>query len=62
MGEIVNLRKARKRAARQREDKRAAANRVKHGRTKAERTLQAARSEKQRRLIDAHEIEPGDAP
>jgi Domain of unknown function (DUF4169) len=62
MGEIVNLRKARKRAARQREDERAAANRVKHGRSKAERTLQSARSEKQRRLLDAHEIEPGDAP
>ena len=62
MGEIVNLRKARKRAVRRREDERAATNRVKHGRTKAERTLQDARWEKQRQLLDAHKIEPGDAP
>ena len=62
MGEIVNLHKARKRAAREREAERAAANRGTHGRTKAERTLEAARSEKTRRLLDAHKIDSGDAP
>ena len=60
MGDIVNLRKARKRAAREREGERAAANRMTHGRTKAERSLEAARSENSRRLLDAHKIDPGD--
>ena len=62
MGEIVNLRKVRKRAAKQREDERAAANRALHGRTKAQRVLDAARSEKQGRDLEAHRIDTGDAP
>ena len=37
MGDIINLRRFRKRAAKQRDDERAAANRTLHGRTKAER-------------------------
>ena len=45
MGEIVNLHKARKRAARERDGERAASNRLTHGRTKAERSLETARSE-----------------
>ena len=61
MGEIVNLHKARKRAARERDSECAAANRVKHGRTKAARALEAARSEQKRRLLDAHKLEPGDS-
>ena len=61
MGDIVNLHKARKRAAREREAKRAAANRIEHGRTKVERSLEAARSEKTRRVLDAHKIDPGDS-
>lgn len=60
MGDIVNLHKARKRAAREREAQRAAANRLTHGRTKTERSLEAARSENARRLLDAHKIDPGD--
>ena len=39
MSEIVNLHKARKRAAKQRDAERAAANRFQHGRSKAERGL-----------------------
>ena len=62
MGDIVNLHKARKRAARERDAERAAANRLTHGRTKAERSLETARSENARRLLDAHKIDPGDAP
>jgi len=61
MGDIVNLRKARKRAARERDGERAASNRMTHGRTKGERSLEAARSETARRLLDAHKIDPGDA-
>jgi len=61
MGEIVNLHKARKRAAKDDDSRRAAANRVKHGRTRAERELEAARAEQKRRLLDAHKVEPGDS-
>ena len=61
MGEIVNLRKARKEARKQQEAGRAAANRIGYGRTKAERTLEATRAEKTRRLLDAHKIDTGDA-
>jgi hypothetical protein len=60
MGEIVNLRKARKEARKVQEAERAAANRITHGRTKAERTLEATRAEKTRRLLDAHKIDTGD--
>ncbi len=60
MGEIVNLRRARKEARRRDDAERAAANRIAHGRTKAEKTLQEARSEKVRRILDAHKIDTGD--
>jgi len=62
MGDIVNLHKARKRAARKRDAERAAANRVTHGRTKAERALETARAERTRRLLDSHKIDPEDTP
>ena len=60
MGEIVNLRKVRKQATKQQDAERAAANRIVHGRTKAQRALEATRSEKTRRLLDAHKIDTGD--
>ena len=60
MGEIVNLRKARKEARKLQEAERAAANRITHGRMKAERTLEATRAEKTRRLLDAHKLDTGD--
>ena len=60
MGEIVNLRKARKQARKRQEAERAAANRIAHGRTKAERTFEATHAEKTRRLLDAHKLDPGD--
>ena len=60
MGDLVNLRRARKTAARQLDEKRAAANRVRHGRSKAERELSAARNAKSRRDLDQHRTETGD--
>jgi len=60
MGEIVNLRRARKEAKRRDDSERAAANRLSHGRTKAEKTLEEARSENVRRILDAHKIDTGD--
>jgi hypothetical protein len=53
-GEIINLRKARKARKRQDKDARAAENRVAFGRTKAERTVVKAESERAERRIDAH--------
>ena len=52
MSEIVNLRQARKRLARAAREDAAAANRAKHGQTKAERTLKQAEAEKLRKLLD----------
>ena len=60
MGDVVNLRQARKLAKRQAEERRAAANRLLHGRSKAERTGDAARDSKARRDLDQHRIETGD--
>jgi hypothetical protein len=60
MGDIVNLRKARKQIERQLDEREAAANRLMHGRTKAERKAEAARKAKARRDIDQHQVETGD--
>jgi Domain of unknown function (DUF4169) len=60
MGEIVNLRRARKRMKREHEAERAAQNRLAHGRPKAERRLQKARAEKARRELEGRRIGPGD--
>lgn len=60
MAEMVNLRAARKRAQRQKEEVRADANRVTHGTPKALRELADARRIKAERDLDHHRIEPGD--
>jgi hypothetical protein len=61
MGEIVNLRKVRKQAKKREDAERAAANRIVHGRSKAERTLQEARTAKIQRHLDGHRLDTGDA-
>jgi hypothetical protein len=60
MGDVINLRRFRKRDAKRRDNEQTAANRVVHGRTKAQRELEASRAEKSRRDFDAHKIEPGE--
>jgi hypothetical protein len=60
MGGIVNLRNARKSAERQRDQASAVANRMKHGRSKAERNLDGARVAKARRDLEQHRIKTGD--
>ena len=60
MGDVVNLRTARKRATRARDAARAADNRATHGRSKIERLLSEARVDKARRELDQHRIEKGD--
>ena len=60
MGDIVNLRNARKRAERQCAERTASAHRLLHGRSKAERELEAKRKVKAHRDLDRHRIETGD--
>jgi hypothetical protein len=60
MGDIVNLRRARKKAERALGERKAAANRLLHGRSKAERELEADRDAKARRDLDRHRVETGD--
>ena len=52
MSEIINLRQARKRLARAAREDTAAANRARHGQTKAERAMKQAEAEKHRKLLD----------
>jgi hypothetical protein len=54
MGDIVNLKRERKRVARKAEGAVADANRARFGRPAAERKLEDARSELERRRLDAH--------
>ena len=61
MGEIVNLRKARKQATKREDAERAAANRLVHGRPKAEREAEANRTARLNRHLDWHKIDTGDA-
>ena len=60
MGEIVNLRRERKRAERQSAERKAAANRQLHARSKARRKSDLSRNAKNSRDLDAHRIETGD--
>jgi hypothetical protein len=61
MAEIVNLRTARKRAHRRRDEKRAAEARVSHGLSKADRTFARTEKAKFRRELDEHRIETGES-
>lgn len=54
MAEIVNLRRARKQKARKRAETEAAANRLTHGQSKAERNLSRAKKEAADRKLDGH--------
>ncbi len=57
MAEIINLRRARKAKARADAETQAAANRVAFGRTKAEKSGQAAQNALEVRRIEAHRRE-----
>ena len=57
MGEVVNLRQAKKQAARKAAGSVADANAAKHGLTKAQRVLEKARAEKAARELDGHRRE-----
>ena len=56
MGEVVNIRTARKKAAKRRAEVRAAENRLTYGRSKAERARGEAHAEKARRDLEGHRL------
>jgi hypothetical protein len=56
VGDVVNLRRARKRHDRSRDDAKAAENRILHGMTKAERRSIEAERDKADRDLDARRI------
>jgi len=61
MGDIVNLTRFKKRAARAESAKQAEVNRTRFGRTKSERAGDEQRAERASELLDQHQIDGGDA-
>ncbi|MCC7115242.1 MAG: DUF4169 family protein [Burkholderiales bacterium] len=61
MGDVLNLRLARKNRDRQRNADHAAARRLFHGRSKAERKLEGAQRDKSASNLDGHRIGSGEA-
>lgn len=57
MSEIVNLKRHRKRLAREEREQRAQANRERFGRSKAEREKTAAEKDRDARHLDGHKRE-----
>lgn len=61
MGDLVNLKRFRKRAEKEQSAKQADANRTQFGRTKSERVLEERRSKRANDLLDQHRIDGEDA-
>ena len=61
MGDIVNLKRVRKRSEREQAAKEADANRARFGRTKSERAADALRTKRADELLDQHRIDGEDA-
>jgi hypothetical protein len=61
MGDVVNLRRFKKRAEREQSAKQADANRTRFGRTKSERVLDERRTTRADELLDQHRIDGEDA-
>ena len=61
MGDIVNLKRFRKRSEREQAAKEAEANRARFGRSKSERAADATRARRTSELLDQHRIGDGDA-
>ena len=61
MGDVVNLKRFRKRAERTQLAKQADANRLQFGRTKSERALDEQRAKQAKDLLDQHRIDGEDA-
>ena len=61
MGDVVNLKRFKKRTEREQSAKKAEANRARFGRTKSERVSDELRAERTSDLLDQHRIDGGDA-
>jgi hypothetical protein len=61
MGELINLKRFRKRAERDRSAKQADVNRAQFGRSKSERVADERRTERANDLLDQHRIDGEDA-
>jgi hypothetical protein len=61
MGEIVNLKRFRKRVEREEASRAAEANRAQYGRTRSERELNEKRSARAAEVLDQHRLDEGDA-
>jgi Domain of unknown function (DUF4169) len=61
MGDVVNLKRFKKRAERQQSEKQADANRTRFGRTKSERIIDEQRSGRANDLLDQHRLDGEDA-
>lgn len=62
MGEVVNLRLARKAKARSDKEAAAAENRIRFGKSKDERTREAAEQSASERHLDGHRLDPRQEP
>jgi Domain of unknown function (DUF4169) len=61
VGDVVNLKRFKKRSEREQSAKQADANRARFGRTKSERTKDAQRATHASNLLDQHRIDGKDA-
>lgn len=61
MGELVNLKRARKRRTKSEAAQQAELNRVRFGRTKSERKNESAQKADAAKKLDQHELPKGDA-
>lgn len=62
MGDVVNLKRFKKRAERETSAKQADANRTRFGRTKSERAVEQQRANRAKDLLDQHRIDGEDTP
>jgi hypothetical protein len=61
MGDVVNLKRFKKRTEKEQSAKQAETNRARFGRTKSERTLEERRASRAGELLDQHRIDGEDA-
>jgi hypothetical protein len=57
MGDVVNLKRFKKRAERHQSDQQAEANRTRFGRTKSERILDQRRGDRANKLLDSKRLD-----
>jgi hypothetical protein len=61
MGDLVNLKRFRKRAEKEQSARQADANRAKFGRSKSERVSEQQRNERSADLLEQHRLDDGEA-